>query len=78
LFRQWRARPGIRKLIPFRATTAFLFFDGVISMAKKKQVHARELGDPFPLVKLPSVHGGEIDFKSFRGKRLLIFSWSSW
>lgn len=43
-----------------------------------KQVHARDLGDPFPLVKLPSVHGGEIDFSAFRGKRLLIFSWSSW
>jgi len=43
-----------------------------------KQVHARDLGDPFPLVKLPSVHGGEIDFSSFRGRRLLIFSWSSW
>jgi hypothetical protein len=43
-----------------------------------KQVHVRDLGDPFPLVKLPSVHGGEIDFSSFRGKRLLIFSWSSW
>jgi hypothetical protein len=47
-------------------------------MRKAKQIHARDLGDAFPLVKLPSVHGGEIDFDSFRGKRLLIFSWSSW
>jgi hypothetical protein len=77
LFRQWRAGRGVRKLASFRATTAFLSGE-VISMTKKKQVHARELGDPFPLMKLPSVHGGEIDFKSFRGKRLLIFSWSSW
>ena len=43
-----------------------------------KKVHARELGDPFPSVRLPSVHGKEIDFSSFRGRRLLIFSWSSW
>jgi hypothetical protein len=49
-----------------------------MEIAMTKQVHAREVGDPFPLVKLPSVHGGEIHFSSFRGKRLLIFSWSSW
>ncbi len=41
-------------------------------------MRARELGDPFPAIKLPSVAGGEIDFASFRGRRLLVFSWSSW
>jgi hypothetical protein len=44
-----------------------------------KQLRARDLGDPFPAVTLPSVRGdGEIDVASFRGRRLLIFSWSSW
>jgi hypothetical protein len=39
----------------------------------------RDVGDPFPGVKLPSVHGdGQIEISSFRGRRLLIFSWSSW
>ena len=43
-----------------------------------RQMRARELGDAFPPVTLPSVDGGEIDFAAFRGKRLLVFSWSSW
>jgi len=43
-----------------------------------KQLRARELGDVFPPIKLPSVDGGEIDFTSFRGRRLIVFSWSSW
>ncbi|HET8607762.1 MAG TPA: hypothetical protein VFL66_12135 [Gaiellaceae bacterium] len=44
-----------------------------------KQMRARELGDVFPPIKLPSVTGdGEVDFTSFRGRRLLVFSWSSW
>jgi hypothetical protein len=44
-----------------------------------KQVHARDLGDPFPPIKLPSVdRSTEIDFAEFRGRRLLVFSWSSW
>lgn len=39
----------------------------------------REIGDPFPGIRLPSVRGdGEIDLASFRGRRVLIFSWSSW
>ena len=44
-----------------------------------KQMQVRDLGDRFPAVTLPSVHGdGEIDVAAFRGKRLLVFSWSSW
>lgn len=44
-----------------------------------KQVQARDLGDVFPAITLPSVDGSaEIDFRSFRGRRLLVFSWSSW
>lgn len=43
-----------------------------------KQMQARELGDVFPPIKLPSVTNGEIDFASFRGRRLVVFSWSSW
>jgi hypothetical protein len=43
------------------------------------QLKVRDIGDPFPGIKLPSVHGdGLIDVAGFRGKRVLIFSWSSW
>lgn len=39
----------------------------------------RDIGDPFPGIRLPSVQGdGEIDLASFRGRRLLMFTWSSW
>ena len=49
------------------------------SLMATKQMQVRDLGDRFPTVTLPSVHGdGEIDIASFRGKRLLVFSWSSW
>jgi hypothetical protein len=44
-----------------------------------KQVQARDLGDAFPPIKLASVDGGpDIDFAAFRGRRVLVFSWSSW
>ena len=44
-----------------------------------KQVQARDLGDPFPPITLPSVdRTTEIDFVAFRGRRLIVFSWSSW
>jgi hypothetical protein len=39
----------------------------------------RDVGDAFPGIRLPSVHGdGDVDIAAFRGKRVLIFSWSSW
>ncbi|MGH2856739.1 MAG: hypothetical protein ACRDMJ_04560 [Solirubrobacteraceae bacterium] len=42
-------------------------------------LQVRDIGDPFPGIRLPSVHGdGEIDLTTFRGRRLLLFSWSSW
>ncbi|MHB8470721.1 MAG: hypothetical protein ACYDCH_13360 [Gaiellaceae bacterium] len=42
------------------------------------EMRVRKLGDVFPQIKLPSVTGGEIDFSAFRGRRLVVFSWSSW
>ncbi len=38
----------------------------------------RDAGDPFPDLTLPSVDTGRIRLSDFRGKRLLMFSWSSW
>lgn len=38
----------------------------------------RDLGDPFPDLHFPTVDGGMVRISNFEGKRLLLFSWSSW
>ncbi|MGH3499500.1 MAG: hypothetical protein ACRDQA_01155 [Nocardioidaceae bacterium] len=37
-----------------------------------------EIGDSFPDLPLSNIHGDALRISSFRGARLLIFSWSSW
>lgn len=38
----------------------------------------RDVGDVFPDLALPTVDGGRLRLGDFRGRRLLMFSWSSW
>lgn len=45
-------------------------------MSRSMQV--RELGDQFPDLSFATIGGGRLRLSDFRGKRLLIFSWSSW
>ena len=40
--------------------------------------NVRDLGDPFPDLQFPTVNGDTVHISDFAGKRLLLFSWSSW
>jgi peroxiredoxin len=35
-------------------------------------------GDMLPEISLPLLDGGDLDFSSLRGKKLLLFFWGSW
>ena len=35
-------------------------------------------GDKLPDITLPLLSGGDLDFASLRGKKLLLFFWGSW
>lgn len=36
------------------------------------------VGQELPDITLPRLDGGELDFNSLRGKKLLLFFWGSW
>lgn len=36
------------------------------------------VGDRLPDLRLPLLDGGELDFSTLQGKRLLLFFWGSW
>ena len=37
-----------------------------------------EVGDIAPDFTLPDLDGGEVSLKSFRGKKVILFTWGSW
>jgi peroxiredoxin len=47
-------------------------------MATVAQSAGGRVGDRLPDVRLPGLDGGEVDFATLRGKKLLLFFWGSW
>jgi len=39
---------------------------------------AGRAGAPLPELRLPLLDGGELDFSTLRGKRMVLFFWGSW
>ncbi len=38
-----------------------------------------EIGEHVPDIRLPLINGsGEVGFRDFAGKRLIVFAWASW
>jgi peroxiredoxin len=49
----------------------------MVNMATDVVARGR-VGDTMPDITLPKLDGGELEFGSLRGKKVLLFFWGSW